>query len=136
MNDYICSGLYSPDLLWMGGIKQLDKDGLSLAKDEDYMADDVLKTWALNPPKTLDDGVSACRRWYDYKNHGKGFCCQMYGDEDAYETFVIDCTGTRYQAPVVSFMGDVSFGALSFNTASKMASAVAMMMTAVAVTMN
>ena len=59
----------------------------------------------------------------------------MFGADDEYEPYVIDGKGVKSQSPFVSNGGAVNFGALSFNAASQMASALAVMIAAVTVTM-
>ena len=114
MNGYLCTGLYAPQPEWKGSFSDLDKDKLRLDKLEDYASDEVLMKWAENPPKNMDEGVSACRRWYDFKNYGKPFCCQMYGSDKDYIIGVINSSSVKAQA---SFGGEVEFGATAFKSA-------------------
>ena len=119
LNGYICTGLVVEDD-WNGSISKMDPDDLRIDKSSDYGgadAKEVLQKYATDRPATFDESVAACRDWYDAMEWGKAFCCQMFGSDDTWRTFVVDATSVTAQ----DGMEGGSFGAEAFNEACNMA---------------
>ena len=125
MNGYICTGLE------MKEEDLTDPDSLRIDKDADYAGPDAkeaLEKYAVEDrPATFEEGVAACRAWYDAMEWGKAFCCQMSGADKAWITMVIDAGSVTAQDAV----DGETFGAEAFNEACNMAASFAVLLMAV-----
>ena len=121
----------------MGGnddYTKVDPEGLIVSGSESDW--DIVKK--ANPelldPFDEDTSVAACRAWYDVKDYGKPFCCNMMSmDMSALfmgrkvDVFVVDSSSTTNAEPFESNLAGskilFEFGALTFNGAQALASA-------------
>ena len=88
MNGKACKGIIATkvalEAYMKGDRTQLDPSGSIIDTKEDWTAMKKEKPERRdNEYLTEGDAVAACRDWYDWKQHGKPFCCQMMLEEDS-----------------------------------------------------